>query len=141
MGIQLFNEMKVDEMCKIMAGLHQYVQFICSEQHLTLPNDEVFEKGTMFQLKNLIHRTSVPHIYQRRNDTPYFAEVGKSSTEIISPVVKYILFYYASTLIKTYQDLTQCTSSMTSLSLYTGDSSILRYTRLHTIHSGLINTS
>ena len=42
MGIQLLNEMKVDEMCKIMAGIHQYVPFICSEEHLTLPNSEMF---------------------------------------------------------------------------------------------------
>ena len=40
LGIQLLNEMKVDEMCKILEGLHHYVPSIYTDESTTLPNGE-----------------------------------------------------------------------------------------------------
>ena len=40
LGIQLLNEMKMDEMCKILEGLHHYVPSICTDESTTLPNGE-----------------------------------------------------------------------------------------------------
>lgn len=43
MGIELRNENKTDEMCKIMDSLHKYVPSIPVQKKVTLPHGEIFQ--------------------------------------------------------------------------------------------------
>lgn len=42
LGILLFNENKVDEMCKILDELHKYVPSMSTEEEIALPDGRVF---------------------------------------------------------------------------------------------------